>query len=217
MKKGTLFVISGPSGVGKGALCAGLLSGAALDAPVLSVSMTTRAPRPGEKDGESYYFVTEGEFRAMITEGGFLEYAEVFGGLYGTPKRPVMETLEAGRDVLLEIDVQGALQVKRNCPESVLIFILPPSLDEQRRRIEGRGAENAEQTAKRMEGAAREIGEIRSYDYAVVNDDLGRAVAELREIMAGRRARLTPGEADGIVRRFEKERGRAGRDAESSV
>jgi guanylate kinase len=113
-----------------------------------------------------------------------------------------METLEAGRDVLLEIDVQGALQVKRNCPESILIFILPPSLDEQRRRIEGRGAENAEQTAKRVAEAAREIGAIRSYDYAIVNDDLDRAVAEVREIMAGRRARLTREEADELARRF---------------
>jgi guanylate kinase len=198
-----LFVISGPSGVGKGTICRKLVSRAASGGgPSLSVSMTTRKPRPREKDGVSYRFVMEDEFRAMIARGGFLEYAEVFGAFYGTPKDAVMKTLEEGRDVLLEIDVQGALQVKRNYPGSVLIFILPPSLDEQRRRIEGRGSESAEQIARRMDEAAREIGRIGDYDYAVTNDDVGRAVSDVRKIMAGRRARLTRGEADDIKRRF---------------
>ncbi|MDR2163776.1 MAG: guanylate kinase [Clostridiales Family XIII bacterium] len=205
MKKGKLFVISGPSGVGKGTICRKILSGAVAcgdGGPLLSVSVTTRRPRPGEEDGVSYRFVTEQEFRSIISHGGFLEYAEVFGELYGTPRDAVMETLERGRDVLLEIDVQGALQVKSGYPESILIFILPPSPGEQRRRIEGRGSEDAEQIAKRVGEAAREIGAIRAYDYAVVNDDVDRAVAELKEIMSGRRPGLTREDAEDIAARF---------------
>jgi guanylate kinase len=164
--------------------------------------MTTRPPRPREKDGVSYHFVSVDEFRRRIASGGFLEYAEVFGNYYGTPKEPVLRTLEEGRDVLLEIDVQGALQVKDNCPESLLVFILPPSMEELRRRIEGRGSESAEQIAGRLAEAAREIGRIGAYDYAVVNDDVGRAIREVRRILAGRHARLSKEDADRIVARY---------------
>jgi guanylate kinase len=205
MKEGKLFVISGPSGAGKGTICKGLFSGGEdPGAPVLSISMTTRKPRPGEVDGVSYRFVTEDAFRSMISLGGFLEYAEVFGNLYGTPKEPVMRILAEGRDVLLEIDVQGALQVKRNCPDSILIFILPPSLGEQKRRIKGRGAESAEQVEERVGKAVREIEAVGSYDYAVVNDNIRNAIAEVKAIMAGRRARLTPEEAEDIAGRFSE-------------
>jgi guanylate kinase len=171
----------------------------------LSVSMTTRAPRPDEKEGVSYRFTTEDAFRTKIKEDGFLEYAEVFGNLYGTPKDPVMEILRDGRDVLLEIDVQGALQVKENYPESLLVFILPPSLAELRKRIEGRGSENAAQIARRLSKAAGEIGAIGAYDYAVVNEDIGRAVKAVRAIMKGRYTRLAREEANEIADRFSKE------------
>jgi guanylate kinase len=203
MKKGRLFVISGPSGSGKGTICGELLSGAGVGGPALSVSVTTRKPRPGEKDGVSYHFVTEDVFRALIDEGGFLEYAEVFGGFYGTPKSSVTETLDEGRDVLLEIDVQGAMQVKRNYPESILVFILPPSLGDLRKRIEGRGSESDAQIAQRVGEAAREVGAVVHYDYAVVNDDIGKAVAEIKDILEGRHAVLTKEEATGIAARFK--------------
>jgi guanylate kinase len=205
MKTGKLFVISGPSGAGKGTICRSLLSGAGdgeSGGPELSVSVTTRGPRPGEKDGVSYHFVADEEFRRMVDRGDFLEYAEVFDQFYGTPRRAVMKQLEEGRNVLLEIDVQGALQVKRNYPESVLVFVLPPSIGELKKRIVGRGTENAEQIAKRVSEATREIGAIGSYDYAVVNEDIGKTVAELKEIMGGRRARMTREEAREIVERF---------------
>jgi guanylate kinase len=212
MKTGKLFVISGPSGAGKGTICRNLLSGAGIGGsggPDLSVSVTTRKPRRGERDGVSYHFVTDEAFRSMIDCGNFLEYAEVFGRFYGTPRDSVIEKLREGRDVLLEIDVQGALQVKRNYPESILVFILPPSLEELRRRIEGRGSENAGQIAKRLGEATREIGAISVYDYAIVNNDIGKTVAELREIIGGRRARMTRGEAQEIVGRFNAEAERA--------
>ncbi|MDR0518429.1 MAG: guanylate kinase [Clostridiales Family XIII bacterium] len=204
MKKGKLFVISGPSAVGKGTLCKRLLSdGGSKGAKIeLSVSMTTRKPRFGEKDGKSYYFVTEDEFRAEIGKGGLLEYAEVFGCLYGTPKEPVLAALERGSNVLLEIDVQGALQVRENHPDSLLVFILPPSLAELRRRIRHRGSETAEQVAGRLSKAVSEISAIVKYDYAVVNNHLGRAVAELREVIEGRHARLKAAEAAEIAKRF---------------
>jgi guanylate kinase len=176
--------------------------GGEANSPVLSVSATTRAPRPGEKDGVSYHFVTDEEFRGMIDRRDFLEYAEVFGCFYGTPRRTIVRTLEEGRDVLLEIDVQGALQVKRNYPESILVFVLPPSIRDLKKRIEGRGSESAAQIAKRVGEATREIAEIGAYDYAVVNDDIAKTVAEIKEIMGGRHARMADGEAREIIARF---------------
>jgi guanylate kinase len=204
VKKGRLFVISGPSGAGKGTICRRLLSGKGRNGLTLSVSMTTRAPRPREKDGVSYYFVSADEFARQVARGGLLEHAEVFGNHYGTPKEPVLRTLDEGRDVLLEIDVQGALQVKANYPESLLVFILPPSMDELRRRIEGRGSESAGQIERRLDEAGREIGEIGAYDYAVVNDDIGRAVREVKSIIAGRHARLTEEDAERIIAQYAR-------------
>ena len=146
-KKGRLYVISGPSGTGKGTVCGELLKEIGNE---FSVSMTTREPREGEVDGKDYYFVSREVFLEHIEAGNFLEHATVFDNLYGTPKDMVLNRLERGRNVILDIDVQGGLQVKKAMPEAVLIFILPPSLAELRRRLEGRGTETAEKIEKRL-------------------------------------------------------------------
>ena len=178
--KGILFVISGPSGTGKGSICAGLsLHGEA----VISVSMTTRQPRPGEVDGKSYYFVEKEAFREIIEKDGFYEYAEVYDEYYGTPKAPVIEKLAEGQNVILEIDPQGAKQIKNVSPDCVLVFILPPSLDELRKRIEGRGSETPEKIEQRLSRARNEIKTIENYDYCVVNHDLDTAIADVEMII----------------------------------
>ncbi len=193
MLKGRLFVISGPSAVGKGTIVDNIIK--ASDDVSLSVSATTRAPRDGETEGVSYFFMSEEEFKSKIDEGGFLEYANVHGNYYGTPKAPVEECLSAGRDVILEIDVQGAMQVMRSYGGAIGIFILPPSIEELRSRIENRGTESAEDIELRMSRALDEIGHIGSYDYFVVNDDLREAVDTVRAIMTSERCR-TGGNAE---------------------
>ena len=144
---GKLFILSGPSGAGKGTICKELLAQTDLE---LSVSMTTRAPREGEIHGVHYYFVSEDEFVDRINNDGFLEHAQVYGRRYGTPKEPVIEKLKQGIDVILEIDIQGALKVKENYPDGVFIFILPPSMAELRKRLTGRGTETAEAIEMRL-------------------------------------------------------------------
>ena len=147
---GKLFILSGPSGAGKGTICKELLAQTSRDDVQLSVSMTTRNPRNGETEGASYYFVSKEEFLRKIEAGGLLEHAEVYGNYYGTPKQPVIEKLAAGIDVILEIDMQGALKVKENYPDGVFIFILPPSMSELRKRLTGRGTETAEAIEMRL-------------------------------------------------------------------
>ncbi|MBQ9015370.1 MAG: guanylate kinase [Firmicutes bacterium] len=182
MKKGKLFIISGPSGTGKGTICKKLLE----TEPNLrlSVSVTTRAPRQGEVDGREYHFISAERYLQLLEEGGLLEHASVYGAaMYGTPREPVIDWLQQGMDVILEIDVQGAFQVRENYPDCVLIFILPPSMEELEHRILGRGSETAETMAARLGEAQREIDLSERYDYRVVNEDLEQAVAEVRQIM----------------------------------
>ncbi len=180
MNKGRLFVISGPSGTGKGTICKELIKDEKIR---LSVSMTTRNPREGEVHGVSYYFATKEEFLQKIEAGGFLEYAEVFGNFYGTPKMEVLELLDEGIDVLLEIDVQGALQIKDVYPEVVLVFILPPSMEELRARLTGRGTETQDVVERRLGEAAKEISYVKQYDYAVINDDLDEAIENVKTVI----------------------------------
>ena len=183
---GRLFVISGPSGAGKGTLVNRVMG--RRDGTWLSVSATTRLPREGEVDGVSYFFLSDDEFDAKIEEGDFLEWANVHGRRYGTLKSVVLEKLEQGVDVILEIDVQGALQVRENHPDAFLIFIKPPSFEELERRLVSRGTETAEQIAGRLEVAKLEMEQEKCYNVSLVNDELERATEELLEIMDSQRA-----------------------------
>lgn len=177
--KNLLIVLSGPSGVGKGTIVRRLLSRGKYS---LSVSATTRAPRAGEKDGEAYFFTDRASFEKGIKEGGFLEYSEHFGSYYGTPKKFVESKLKHG-DVILEIEVDGALQVKKSHPEAVLIFILPPSMDELEKRLSGRGSETPEKIRERLARTEYELSKQDLYDYKVVNDDLSSAVTRIENVI----------------------------------
>jgi guanylate kinase len=174
-------VLAGPSGVGKGVIVARLL--AALPDLELSISATTRRPRPREDEGRHYYFVDRADFDRMIQAGGFLEWADIFGERYGTPREPVERALAAGRDVLVEIDVQGARQVKAADPSAYMVFITPPSLDELERRLRTRGTETDEQVKRRLAKASDELAAEPEFDVTVVNDDLERAAREVIQLV----------------------------------
>ena len=188
MERGLLIVVSGASGTGKGTVCKKILD----DMPQVaySISATTRPARPGEVDGREYYFLSRDEFMAWIDGGKFLEFAEVYGNFYGTPLNKIEERLNRGEDILLEIDVQGALNVKRKCPDGVYIFLLPPSLNELKRRIEGRGTETPESLQRRLANAVAEIKIGREYTYVVVNDSDERAAAQIESIIAAEKCRV---------------------------
>lgn len=180
MNKGTLFIISGPSGCGKGTVLAEVLK---KDNIYYSVSATTRAPRPGEVDGVNYHFLSKDEFEKLIENNGVLEYANYCGNYYGTPKKPVEDMLAEGKNVILEIEVQGALKVMEKCPEAVSVFILPPSIKELRRRLHKRGTESEEVIEKRIGEAEGEIRKAVNYDYVMINGELEIAVSDLLSII----------------------------------
>lgn len=201
-KTGKLIIISGPSGTGKGTIVRRLVD--EMDNVTISVSMTTRESRRGEVHGVSYYFVSKDEFEEIIENDGFLEYAKVYEHYYGTPKRKVIEDLEAGRDVILEIDIQGAMKVKESFPQGVFVFILPPSLEELRRRIEGRATDSSDVIELRMSKAEDEIQWLEKYDYYVVNDDLEDAVKKVKCIITAEHQRVDD-DADEIINTYKEE------------
>lgn len=186
--KGLLIVISGPSGAGKGTICKALIE--KNKEIFISVSATTRNPRLGEVDGVNYHFLSREEFIKRIEKSDFLEYAEVYGNYYGTPKSKVQDMLDRGIDVILEIDIQGALKVKENFDEGVFIFILPPSMEELKQRIIKRGSETPESLMTRFKSAYQEINYVSKYNYAVVNDELDVAVKKIEGVIAAEKCRV---------------------------
>ncbi|RHB43061.1 guanylate kinase [Dorea formicigenerans] len=186
-KEGILIVVSGFSGAGKGTIMKALLE--RYDNYALSISATTRNPRPGEEEGKAYFFKTTEEFEKMIAKDDLIEYAMYVGNYYGTPKAYVEEQLRAGKDVILEIEIQGALKVKEKFPNTLLLFVTPPSAEELRNRLEGRGTETQEVIDGRMKRAIEEAEYMDQYDYLVVNDELDVCVEEMHHLIQGEHER----------------------------
>jgi guanylate kinase len=186
--QGLLIVISGPSGAGKGTICRELLLNHS-DNLELSVSATTREPREGEREGVNYFFKDKDEFIKMTENGEFIEYAKVHDNYYGTPKKYVLDKLEEGKNVILEIDVQGGMNVRNVFPDAAFIFIMPPSFEDLKKRIEGRGKDTQQVICKRMKNAYDEIKNVCNYDYVVVNDDLKDAVEKVNSIITAEKCR----------------------------
>ena len=193
-KQGTLVVVSGFAGTGKGTVMKELLG--RYDSYALSISATTRNPRPGEVDGREYFFKTKEEFKQMIADNEFVEHACYVGNYYGTPKKYVQEQLAAGKDVILEIEIQGALNIKSQFPDALLLFIAPPSADVLKSRLVGRGTETAEVIEQRLARAVEESKGIENYDYLVVNDDLDECVENVHQMIQSAGWKMSRREAD---------------------
>lgn len=198
MTKGLMLVFSGPSGVGKDTVLHELLH--QCENTRLSVSATTRSPRPGETDGKDYYFVTREQFQEMIANGEMLEHAEYCGNFYGTPVGPVNEWCNMGYDVILEIEVQGGAQIKQKHPDCVSVFLLPPSLSALESRLRQRASDSEEVIQKRLESACTEILEAKHYDYLIVNDTVDHAVEQIRAILCAEKLRF--GRANSNIERM---------------
>lgn len=200
-KKGNLVIISGFSGAGKGTVVKGLM--ARYDCYALSVSATTRAPREGEVNGREYFFKTREEFEEMIRQDALYEYAQYVSNYYGTPKAYVQEQLDAGKDVILEIEVQGALKVKEKNPKALLLFVTPPSAEELKKRLQGRGTETEEVINERMRRAADESELMDRYEYLVINDQLEKCVEEVHQLIQRERFRMEQNQ--GMVTKLQNE------------
>lgn len=200
-EKGILIVISGFSGAGKGTLVKELLR--RHQEYALSVSMTTRDPRPGERDGVEYFFTDKKHFEETIRRNGLIEYAPYCGNYYGTPRDYVEKQMEMGKNVILEIEIQGALKIKDKFPESLLIFLTPPSAEELRRRLERRGTENREEIQRRLSRAVEESEGVEAYDYIVINDDLEKCAEEIHGLVDA--ARRTPVRRRELIQKIRSE------------
>lgn len=181
MQRGILFVLSGPSGVGKGTVLEGLMED--YNDINYSISVTTRTPREGEINGDDYFFVSRKKFEEMKEKNQFLETAKVHGNYYGTPRHYVEECLSKGEDIILEIDIQGAKQIKREFDDAVYIFLLPPNYEELKTRLEKRDSETAESLKRRLKNASEEISEVENYDYSIVNDKVEETVEEVKRVI----------------------------------
>ncbi|MEA1975562.1 MAG: guanylate kinase [Bacillota bacterium] len=200
-KRGLLIVVSGPSGAGKGTICANLLTKKEKIHP--SISTTTREPRNAEIKGVNYNYISKEKFEKKIRENEFLEYAVVYDNYYGTPKDFVIETLAKGEDVLLEIDIQGAIMVREKFPEGIFVFILPPSMNELKNRIINRGSETKESLEKRFSSAFQEIKHLKKYDYFIVNDKVEAATKNLVSIIDAEKSRVVKN-VDKIIEEFRR-------------
>lgn len=199
-RKGRLFIISGPSGVGKGTVCAALMK--KRHDLKLSISATTRPKRPQEVDGENYFFHSIEEFNDLIAQGALIEHAQVHGNFYGTPKKFVLDQLELGNNVILEIDVQGAMQVRENMPEAIFIFLLPPHYEDLEKRIRHRGSEDDAQIQLRLKNSKKEIAMLKDYDYGVINKDVDRCVELVSHIIDAEDQRIDSDLLEAYWREF---------------
>ncbi len=200
--RGLLIVVSGPSGAGKGTICKELLRN---DGNVgISVSVTTRQPRAGEVHGVNYFFKTREEFQRMIEQDELLEYAEVYGNYYGTPKQFVVDQIRSGQDILLEIDIQGAMQIRNKYREGIFVFIVPPSMAELKNRIIKRGSETADTLETRFSSAFEEIEFITKYDYFIINDTVDAAVEQLHSIVQAEKCRVIDGSIEELIQEFKE-------------
>ncbi len=200
-RKGILIVVSGFSGAGKGTLMKQLVH--SYDNYALSVSMTTRNPRPGETEGKEYFFVSRQEFEQQIEKGGLVEYASYCDHYYGTPREYVEKQLEKGKDVILEIEIQGALKIKKQFPTALLMFVMPPSAEELKKRLEGRGTETPEVIEKRLRRAVEEAEGIENYDFIVINDRLEECAEEMHKLILA--AHETPERNEAFISEMRKE------------
>lgn len=194
--KGTILVVSAPSGAGKTTLCREIMKSD--DAIRQSVSYTTRPPRAGERHGEDYFFVSERVFRNKIGRGDFVEWAEVHGKLYGTDRKHLEKMIRAGADVILDIDIQGARQIRATYPGCVFVFILPPSMSELKRRLVGRKSNSREDMDRRLRNAVREMSEYKKYDYVIINDSLDHSIEQMRSIIIAERIKTNMKNPDWI-------------------
>ena len=190
MNKGNLIVFSGPSGSGKGTILSNYLNSDEGKSAAISVSATTRNPRPGEVDGVNYFFLTKEKFEEQIKENGFLEYAVFCGNYYGTPKQAVLDKLDSGIDVILEIEVQGAMNIKKQMPDAVMIFVVPPSFKILRNRLISRGTESEDVIDQRIKTAVSEVDFINEYTYVIINDNLEQAVMEFSSVLKAERLKV---------------------------
>lgn len=211
-RRGVLFVVSAPSGAGKTTLCKELA--ARVSNLKHSISYTTRSPRPGELHGREYFFVEARYFQSLVERNEFAEWAQVYGQRYGTPRMPLIEMMDKGIDVLLEIDVQGARQIKKAFEEAVYVYILPPSIDALRLRLEQRGGDSTEEIQRRLQKVREEMWSYREYDYIVKNDDMTNAIKELEAIVLAERIKTKRVDVQWLEEKFIREKERYSRSAD---
>jgi len=214
-RRGILFIISAPSGTGKTTLCKQIAT--SVSGLWHSVSYTTRKPRPGEESGREYFFIEEKQFQAMVARNEFMEYAHIYGNWYGTPRKALMDNMGKGIDVLLEIDVQGALQIKKKFEDAVYIFLLPPSMDVLRTRLQDRASDSQEEIHRRLQKVKEEVWSFREYYYIVRNDELAQSLNELQSIFIAERLKTKRLDMNWLEQNFILDKDQKQKDQETST